>query len=110
MGDTIMPKKNFKSITVKKKAYNKLHTDYENKKLDLAFNGICSFSSYIESLSNTSHMTPIDDLKEILCINTQVLMIISDHMLGADKEICQENQLRAKQHMFEYLKTFQEKK
>lgn len=104
-----MPKKNFVSITVKKTAYKKLQRDYHNKKQDLAFNGICSFAGYIESLSNTSHLTPIDDLKEIMCINTQVLMIISDHMLGADKEICQENQLRAKQHFFEYLKTFQGK-
>lgn len=105
-----MPKKNFKSITVKTKSYKKLQKDYNEKKLDLAFNGICSFSAYIESLSNTSHSTPIDDLKEVLCINTQVLMIMSDLMLGTNKEICEENQLRAKQHMFEYLKIFQEKK
>lgn len=105
-----MPKKNFKSITVKTKAYKKLQKDYNEKKLDLAFNGICSFSAYIESLSNKSHQTPIDDLKEVLCINTQVLMTMSDFMLGTNKEICLDNQLNAKHHFFEYLKTFQEKR
>lgn len=105
-----MPKKNFTSITIKEKSYKKLHADYENKKIDLAFNGICSFSGYIESLSNTSQPTAIDDLKEILCINTQVLMTISDFMMGTNKEICLDNQLNAKQHFFEYLKIFQGKK
>jgi len=104
-----MPKKNYKSITVGKESYQKLHDDYEKHREVLKLNGIFSFSAYIESLSGTNRPTTAEDLKEIACIQTQVLMIMSDYMLGADKETCQTNQLRAKQHMFEFLQTFQEK-
>lgn len=104
-----MPKPNYKSITVKDESYDKLHSDYLKYKESLKLNGIFSFSAYVESLSGTNPPTSADDLKEILCIQTQVLIIMSDYMLGADKETCQTNQLRAKQHMFEFLKTFQEK-
>ena len=104
-----MPKENWKSITVSEKSYEKLHLDYEKHKEALKLNGIFSFSSYIESLSGANRPTSVvDDLKEIACIQTQVLMIMSDYMLGTDKETCQTNQLRAKLHMNEFLKTFQE--
>lgn len=104
-----MPKENYKSITVSDKSYDKLHFDYEQHKESLKLNGIFSFSAYIESLSGVNSPTTADNLKEILCIQTQVLFTMSDYMLGTDKETCQTNQLRAKQHMFEFLKTFQEK-
>jgi len=104
-----MPKENYKSITVSDESYNKLHSDYEKHKESLKLNGIFSFSGYIEFLSSTNRPTTAEDLKELGCIQTQVLLIMSDYMLGADKETCQTNQLRAKQHMFEFLKTFQNK-
>lgn len=102
-----MPKENYKSITVSDESYNKLHSDYELHKESLKLNGVFSFASYIEFLSGTKRPTTAEDLKEIGCIQTQILMIMSDYMLGADKETCQTNQHRAKQHMFEFLKTFQ---
>jgi len=102
-----MPKENYRSITVSDESYDKLHSDYEKHKEPLKLNGIFSFSGYIESLSGVNRPTTAEDLKEIACIQTQVLMTMSDYMLGVDKEICITNQLRAKQHMFEFLKTFQ---
>ena len=103
-----MPKDNYKSITVSEESYDKLRIDYNQKKEILKLNGIFSFSSYIESLSGANRPTSVDDLKEIACIQAQTLMIMSDFMLGTDKETCQTNQLRVKMHMFEFLKTFQE--
>ena len=101
-----MPPDGFTSITVRTEYYNKIRLDYERNKVSLQLVGINTFAQYIESLSETRKITDLDDLKELLSIQTQVLITMFDYMLGGDKETCDTNHLRAKQHMFEFLTKF----
>jgi len=101
-----MPKEGYSTFTVKDECYMKLHLRYNQNKNSLRLNGINSFSEYLASLAD-NNPTDLDDIKELLCINNQILITMFDYMLGYDKETCQTNQLRVKQHMFEFLKKFQ---
>ena len=102
-----MPKENYKSITVTNDAYYSLHDEYDAKRQILKLNGIFSFSDYIESLANNSKPTTVDDLKELLCIQVQAQFVLNDLMLGVSREQCQKNHFNQQQHMFEFLKEFQ---
>lgn len=50
LGEPLLPKAGFKSITVSENIYNKFYTDYKKIKKDLAMKGITSFSGYIVSI------------------------------------------------------------
>lgn len=104
-----MPKEGYESITISTESYDKLHADYTLHKEVLKLNGIFSFASYIEYLSGSKRPTTAEDLKEIACIQAQTLLIMSDFMMGVDKQTCLTNQRNIKDHMYSFLESFQEK-
>ena len=103
-----MPKDGYTSITIEDESYDSIHGDYQNKKQVLKLNGIFSFSDYLESLSKNAKPTTVDDLKELLCILVQSQFTLNDLMLGVTREQCEKNHFNTKQHMFEFLKKFQD--
>ena len=102
-----MPKEGFKTLTVKEKCYDTINRSFNKKRETLRMCEITTVSGYLDYLADNTKMTTVDDLKELLCILIQSQFTLNDLLLGADRERCQKNHFLQQQHMFEFLKKFQ---
>jgi hypothetical protein len=104
-----MPKNGFTTITVRDSCKKSLNENYNKNREELRLRGIDSLSAYIEFLSKENKMTGIDDLREIMCIISQSLIIQNDlHLQSNTRTDLTKQQFNIKQHMYDYLKKFQE--
>lgn len=102
-----MPRDGFKSLTIDEECYDTINRSFNQRRETLRMCNITTISKYMKFLADSTQITTVDDLKELLCIQIQSQFILNDLLLGVDRETCQKNHFNQKQHMFEFLQKFQ---